>query len=114
MCRVVYMSNTEITYTVAPYGEEATDLHTWTLLIDGDTVSQLFCHLATGEIVQVETPAVHQGLGYASRLYAHAAQQIDIFHAPESHRTHEGQCFAASVGGPALPCTYGCCDTIED
>jgi hypothetical protein len=64
--------------------------------------------------MQVETPREHQGNGYASALYRQAATEIEVFHAPESHRTSEGDRFARSVGGDSLPCLHGCCTQTPD
>ena len=103
------MSERQITRDIARYSEQDAPAHRWSLTIDGETVSQLWVAIATGEIIQVETPAEHQGNGYASALYRQAASEIAIYHAPEAHRTHEGDRFARSVGGQSLPCLHGCC-----
>ncbi len=88
------------------------------MVVDGDVVSELWVAMKTGEIMQVETLQRHQGNGYASALYRAAAAEIQIFHAPESHRTYEGNRFAQSVGGDSLPCLRGCstpaCTGISD
>jgi GNAT superfamily N-acetyltransferase len=115
------MTNTaayEITRDIARYSETDDPSHRWSLVIDGQTVSELWVDIATGEISQVETLPAHQGNGYASTLYRQAATEIDIYHAPETHRTPEGDRFARSVGGPTLDyCTaehcYACTDTEE-
>lgn len=99
-----------ITRDIARYSDHDKPCHRWSLTIDGVTVSELWVSTATGEIVQVETPAEHQGNGYATALYQAAAAEIAIYHAPEAHRTYQGDRFARSVGGDSLPCTDGCCE----
>ncbi|SCF42574.1 hypothetical protein [Micromonospora carbonacea] len=108
------MSERQITRDIARYSDTDEPMHRWALTIDGDTVSELWVDTTTGEIMQVETPTEHQGNGYATALYRKAAAEITIYHAPESHRTPEGDRFARSVGGEALPCQHGCCDNDND
>jgi hypothetical protein len=108
------MSERQITRDIARYSDTDDLTHHWSLVVDSETVSQMWVAIATGEIVQVETPAEHQGNGYASALYRAAAREIEIFHAPESHRTYEGDRFARSVGGESLPCLHGCCTTDDE
>lgn len=99
-----------ITRDIARYSETDEPSHHWSLVVDGEVVSELWVDTETGEIGQVETAAGHQGNGYASALYHRAAAEIDIYHAPEGHRTPEGDRFARSVGGPALDrCTVDYC-----
>lgn len=104
----------QISHQIARYSEQDQPMHCWTLTVDGEAVSQLWVAIDTGEIMQVETPRAHQGNGYASALYRQAAAEITIYHAPESHRTYEGDRFARSVGGESLPCRYGCCTDEPD
>jgi hypothetical protein len=108
------MSSQQITRDVARYSEQDEPMHRWSLTIDGETVSELWVDTETGEIMQVETPKQHQGNGYASALYRRTAVDITIYHAPVGHRTPEGDAFARSVGGEALPCRYGCCSDEEE
>lgn len=108
------MSERQITRDIARYSEQDEPSHRWSLTVGGQVVSQLWIDVNTGEIVQVETPGEHQGNGYASALYHAAAAEIPVFHAPEAHRTPEGDRFARSVGGDSLSCLHGCCDSIPD
>lgn len=108
------MSERQITRDIARYSEQDDPTHRWSLVIDGETVSELWVAIDTGEIMQVETPTEHQGNGYASALYRQAASEIAIYHAPEAHRTYEGDRFARSVGGDSLPCLHGCCTDTPD
>jgi len=107
------MTTTQITRDLASYADGDAPADHWALVVDGQTVSELWVDTTTGEILQVETPAEHQGNGYASALYRQAATEIAIYHAPESHRTYEGDRFAKSVGGESLPCLHGCCTDEE-
>ena len=108
------MSERQITRDIARYSDQDAPAHHWTLTVDGETVSELWVAIETGEILQVETPRQHQGQGYASALYRQAASEITIFHAPESHRTPEGDRFTKSVGGDSLPCLHGCCTNDDE
>lgn len=108
------MSEMEILRDMARYSEQDEPMHRWSLVINGETVSELWVAIETGEIMQVETPREHQRNGYASRLYRAAAQEIAIYHAPEAHRTPEGDRFAQAVGGESLECLHGCCDDEPD
>lgn len=108
------MTGTQIIRDIAKYAEHDDPTHRWSMVINGQTVSELWVSIETGEIMQVETPAEHQGNGYASALYRQAATEIQIFHAPPAHRTYEGDCFARSVGGESLPCLHGCCTDEEE
>jgi hypothetical protein len=108
------MSERQIIRDIAQYSEQDNPMHRWTLTIDGEAVSTLWVAIETGEIMQVETPRQHQRNGYASALYRRAASEIAIYHAPEAHRTPEGDRFARSVGGDSLPCLHGCCTDEPD
>jgi len=92
----------EISRDIARYSETDDLSHRWSLIVDGEVVSELWVDIETSEIGQVETVDGHQGNGYASALYRQAATEIAIYHAPEGHRTYEGDRFARSVGGPTL------------
>lgn len=107
------MSERQIIRDVSRYSESDEPSHHWSLIVDGVIVSQLWVSITTGEILNVETAPGYQGCGYASDLYHRAATEIEIFHAPESHRTYAGDRFARSVGGDSLPCGYGCCPDQE-
>jgi hypothetical protein len=108
------MSEARITRDISRYSETDVPMHHWSMTVAGDTVSQLWVAVGTGEIMQVETPKPHQGNGYASALYRAAAAEIAIYHAPEAHRTYEGDRFARSVGGDSHTCQHDCCDSTPD
>jgi len=108
------MGSTQIIRDIASYGEQDEPMHRWSMVVDGETVSELWVAIETGEIMQVETADGHGRQGYASALYRQAATEITIYHAPTGHRTPEGDAFALAVGGDALPCTYGCCSSEPD
>ncbi len=108
------MTERQIIRDIAKYSDHDDPTHRWSMVIDSRTVSTLWVDIETGEICQVETDREHQGNGYASALYRQAATEIAIFHAPEAHRTYEGNRFAESVGGETLDCLHGCCSTTPD
>jgi GNAT superfamily N-acetyltransferase len=109
------MTSQRTTRDIARYSKQDEPSHRWSMIIDGETVSELWVDIATGEIAQVETAPEHQGNGYASTLYRRAATEIQIFHAPEGHRTPEGDRFARSVGGETLDhCTVDYCTACTD
>lgn len=100
-----------ISHTIGTYPGESQPLHVWTLTVDGEEASALYVDIETGEIMNVETVAAYRRNGFAAQLYTAAAATHLVLHAPESHRTYEGNAFAHAVGGDSLPCRYGCCDT---
>lgn len=91
-----------ITYTARPYYGETEIMHSWTLTVDGEDVSELWANLKTGQIMQVETKKAHQGEGHATALYRHATQTVDLYHSPQEHRTPAGDAFAHAVGGETI------------
>lgn len=100
----------QIIRDIARYSEHDEPCHRWSMIVAGEAVSELWVDITTGEITQVETLREHQGNGHASALYRQAATEIPIFHAPEAHRTYEGDRFARSVGGETLDyCTVEYC-----
>lgn len=105
----------DITRDIARYSETDDPSHHWTLTLDGETAAELWISTETGEIENVETKPGHQRQGYAAALYRQAASEIQIFHAPESHRSVEGHAFAEAMGGPTLPHDPHCyCVTTEE
>jgi hypothetical protein len=46
----------EIRRDVARYSDQDQPMNRWSLIIDGETVSELWVSIETGEIMQVETP----------------------------------------------------------
>lgn len=108
------MSTREIVRDIARYSDHDEPMHRWTISEDGETLSELWVSIETGEIMQVETVESHRGEGLARALYEQAAREIEIFHAPVAHRTFEGDCFAQAVGGESLPCTHGCCISDDE
>jgi hypothetical protein len=102
------MSEMTITHQVTRYSAADEPSNCWTGTIDGITVAQLWTDLATGEIGNIETTRGHERQGYATALYRHAAARTEIFHAPVSHRSVEGNAWAERVGGPSLTCDHTC------
>ncbi|TLK47991.1 hypothetical protein [Glutamicibacter sp. V16R2B1] len=82
----------------------------WTV----DDIAELKVEQATGEILWVWTHEDHREQGHATALYrqAHADLNGQIYHAPDGHRTDDGDRFATRVGGPTLTC--GCCADLDD
>lgn len=108
------MQTAEITYRIGTYGTETTPLHIWEITDEHGVAAALYVSLDNREVMNVETREDRQREGLASALFRAADAQIGVFHAPESHRTFEGDRFARSVGGDSLPCLHGCCDTDTD
>jgi hypothetical protein len=108
------MSEQQIIRDIATYGDSSEQAHRWSMVIDGETVSELWVEIATGEIAQVETPRQHRRNGYAAALYRQAAKEIAIYHAPASHRSPEGDAFAEAMGGPVAECPAHCYCTPTD
>lgn len=102
------MNEMQIIREIAKYSETDDPSHRWSAVIDGETVSELWVDIATGEIAQVETPREHRRNGYAAALYRQAATEIAIYHAPASHRSVEGDAFAEAMGGPVAECPADC------
>lgn len=104
------MGTAQITRTVEADPTSGTLMHVWRV---GD-IAELKVEVATGEIGWVWTHEDHREQGHATALYGYAFADLDgaIFHAPESHRTDDGNRFAVRVGGAALACT--CCAHLND
>jgi len=103
-----------ITRTFEPYTGENTNLHCWSISINGQRVSELWVAPDTGEILNVWTHEHHRANGYATALYRQAATEIDIYHAPPTHRFDDGDRFAHRVGGPSMPDCTTCCAHLHD
>ncbi len=105
----------EITRDIARYSETDDLSHRWTLTVDGETAAELWVSTDTGEIDNIETRPGRQRNGYAAALYRQAATEIQIFHAPEPHRSVDGHAFAEAMGGPTAPHDPNCyCVTAEE
>ncbi|WP_141714145.1 GNAT family N-acetyltransferase [Micromonospora inyonensis] len=101
-----------ITRTLDTYPGETRIDHLWSITIDGERIAELWVEIATGEILNVWTHEDHRGQGHATALYQQAASEIDIFHAPVSHRTDDGNRFAERVGGLVMPDCNTCCANL--
>lgn len=107
----------EITYRTGDYYGDGTSNHIWTANADGDAVGALYVSTDRHEIMNIEVDEVHRGEGIARSLYETAAGQMDVYHAPEAHRSPEGDAFAQAVGGPTVepyPCDCTGCTTITE
>ena len=103
-----------IAYSTGTYYEETEILHTWKISDESGVAAELYVSMETGEIMNIETRSDRRGEGLARALYEAAGETMPVFHAPESHRTPEGDAFARAVGGESLDCTLGCCDTDDE
>lgn len=93
-----------ITRSIERYAEHDDPTYVWSVIIDGKPASRLWVGLTDNEIKQVETyRREHRGQGYASALYRQASSEMTIYHAPEGHRTADGDRFAHRTGGPVHP-----------
>lgn len=100
--------------SIDQYSDHDAPAHLWSITADGQRIAELWVDMATGEILNVWTHEDHRGQGHATALYQQASSEIDVYHAPESHRTDDGQRFAERVGGPELPPCKGCCAFLYD
>ena len=100
--------------TLTAYDGDGPLCHLWSISIDGRRIAELWVDTDTGEIANVWTREDHREQGHATALYRRANTDLNgaIYHAPEAHRTDDGDRFAARVGGPALTCT--CCTHLDD
>lgn len=107
---LVYMMTAEITTThsIGDYYGDGVNYHTWkTHDADGQLIAELYVSLDRHEIMNIEVTETYRGEGHARRLYETASAQMDIYHAPEAHRTPEGNAFAEAVGGDTVE-PYDC------
>jgi hypothetical protein len=96
------MSTSGIVYQVRPYGDETTEMHSWTITENGAVISDLYADLGTGMIANIWTSADHRDEGLATRLYREASRTVRLFHSPEWARTDDGSRFAERVGGAVI------------
>lgn len=99
-----------IEYSTGTYYTEPAILHRWMITDADGLAAALYVSMDDLEIMNIEVREDRRGEGLARALYKAASEQMEIFHAPESHRTEDGNGFAHAVGGPALECRYGCCE----
>lgn len=108
------MTTAQITRTAETDPTSGTAMTVWAISdTTGDNIAELKVETATGEILWIWTHEDHRDNGHATALYRLAATEITIYHAPEGHRTDDGDRFAARVGGPAITCTT-CCAGLDD
>ena len=89
------------------YGDDVLT-HIWeTREDDGSLVAELYVSLDRHEIMQIQVTEAYRGEGHGRHLYETAAAQMDIYHAPEAHRSLEGNAFAQAVGGDTVD-PYDC------
>lgn len=103
-----------ITYRIGAYYGDNSHNHIWELADDAGIAGELYVSIETGEIMNIEVREDRRGEGIARALYETACETVEVYHAPETHRSLEGNAFAAAVGGPEID-TCDCCDTdIEE
>jgi hypothetical protein len=85
----------------------------WAILAGTTLIAELCADPDTNEIMWVWVTETHRGEGHATRLYQTATAERDIYHAPASHRTPEGDRFATNVGGPVMPDCTTCCEDLN-
>lgn len=86
---------------------EQADAITYTLVIDGEEVSELVITADSRWVLNVETARGHERQGYATQLWEHANAEAEVFHALEHHRTAAGAAFADAVGGDTIDAETG-------
>lgn len=108
--------DTSITYRTGDYYGDNTTRHIWETTDAQGIAAELYVSIETGEIMNIEVRADRRGEGLARALYETACQTVAVFHAPEAHRTSEGNAFAEAVGGETIsyPCDCDACDPIDE
>ena len=98
----------QTSYRIGDYYGDGTPGHIWeTHDEDGTLVAELHVSLDRHEIMQIQVTEAYRGEGHGRHLYETAAAQMDIYHAPEAHRSLEGNAFAQAVGGDTVD-PYDC------
>lgn len=105
-CTLVYMIEA-VTYRTGDYYGDGTLQHIWEIHDHNGIAAELYVSLDRHEIMSIDTRKDRRHEGLARTLYQTAVLQMPIYHAPEAHRTEEGNAFAEAVGGPTVP-AYGC------
>lgn len=113
MCIVLDMETAEVTYSITRSHDRDVDTHHWTIVEAGEMIAELRVALDTGEILWVWVNEDHREEGHATRLYHLACEQMPVYHAPEWHRSDDGNRWAYQVGGPSIE-TCTCCDHLHD
>jgi hypothetical protein len=111
------METMEITRRTGDYYGDGSDNHIWEITDADGIAAELYVSTGSHEIMNIWTREDRRGEGLARALYETAATQTDIYHAPEAHRTDEGNHFANAVGGPTIapyPCTCHACTHQDD
>ncbi|QLQ16161.1 MAG: hypothetical protein HZY73_11420 [Micropruina sp.] len=80
----------------------STEEVTYSMILDGETVSFLTVDAETRKVCNVETANGHERKGYARALWEAANAEAECFHDVEHHRTEAGHLFAEAVGGETI------------
>ena len=86
----------------------------WAFTTDGTVIAELLADPTTHEITWIWTADQHREQGHSTALYTIARAETPIRHAPETHRTDDGNRFAERVGGPTMPDCTTCCAHLTD
>lgn len=99
-----YDDTITLTYRTGDYYGEGEDMHIVEAHDeDGSLVGELYAHLATGQIMQVEVTETRRGEGIARHLYETAEAHFAVYHSPDEHCTPEGIAFKEAMGGETIP-----------
>lgn len=106
------------TQRTGDYYGDGTQNHIWeTRDEDGTLIAELYVSTDRNEIMNIQVTKEHRGEGHARHLYETASAAMDIYHAPEAHRSTEGHAFAEAVGGDTIapyPCDCYACANADD
>lgn len=103
-----------ITYRTGDYYGDSTQNHIWEIRDEQGVAAELYVSAERKEISNVEVRADRRRQGLARALYTAAIAQMPIYHAPEAHRSAEGQLFAQAVGGDTITYDCGCTGCSPD
>lgn len=110
------MEATQISYRTGDYHGDGSSNHIWDITDARGLAAELYVSTDRHEIMNIWTRADRRGEGLARALYETACAQMDVYHAPEAHRTPEGDAFARAVGGDtiAYECDCDACTWTEE
>jgi GNAT superfamily N-acetyltransferase len=111
------METMEITQRTGNYYGDNTHNHIWEITDANGTAAELYVSTDRHEIMNITVRPDRRNEGLARALYETASAAMDIYRAPEAHRTPEGHAFAEAVGGDTVepyPCDCYTCDHADD
>lgn len=99
-----YDETITLSYRTGTYYGEDGDMHIVEARDEDDAmVGELYCDLATGQIMQIEVNEDRRGEGIARLMAEHAATIFDVYHSPDEHCTPGGLAFKEAMGGETIP-----------